>query len=88
MPDIQYNCKIKSHEKNKIKKENLIDMSTLSYLVLSVCKQSMSQCVGFTPLRQKFCFVDSNFLQNNNDKSNCEPFLFSWCIHSKVNLRE
>ena len=63
-------------------------MNTLSYLVLSVCKQSTSQCVGFTPPCLKFCLLDSNFLQNNNHKSNYEPFLFSWCIRSKVNLRE
>ena len=38
-------------------------MKTLSYLVLCVCKQITSQCVGFTPTCLKLCFVDSNFLQ-------------------------
>ena len=56
-------CKIKKSQKRRINKKNLIDMTTLSYLLLCVCKQITSQCVGFTPTCLKLCFVDSNFLQ-------------------------
>ena len=68
-------CKIKKSQKRRIKKESLIDMSTLSYLVLCVCGQITSQWVRCTPPCETMCFVDSNFLQYNNHKSNCEPFL-------------